>query len=43
MKKHIILQVSEEEVREQYDSMAVDFKVIKHSEICEYSDKEESP
>ena len=29
MKKHIILEVSEKEVREQYDSMAVDPKILK--------------
>jgi len=34
MKKHVVLVVSEKEVQEQYDSMKVDFKALKKSEIC---------
>ena len=40
MRKHVILEVSEKEVQEQYELMAVDLKVIEQSELCEDSDKE---
>jgi hypothetical protein len=43
MKKHVILEVSEKEVQEQYDSMKVDFKVLKKAGFCELSDKEAPP
>jgi len=29
MRKHVILEVSEKEVREQYDSLAIDLKILK--------------
>lgn len=32
MRKHVILEVSEKEVQEQYNSMKVDFKAIKKPE-----------